>query len=146
MLLNFKTQLIFHGYWATFSINISLSILIFRHLGKGKKYNISNQISPIIFLPDFGELLSFCLDLFGTVFFGCFYLMSLHSHCCCQDLVAELSFPELLVLDHMGVSIADWEVDVEVFYLFWDLFLNASFLLLYPYHVLMGRPVSFDIF
>ena len=46
----------------------------------------------------------------------------------------------------MGVSIADWEVDVEVFYLFWDLLLNASFLLLDPYHVLVGWPVSFDIF
>ena len=72
--------------------------------------------------------------------------MGLHSHCGCQDFIAELSFPQLLVLDHMGVSITDWEVDVEVFYLFWNLLLNASFLLLDPYNVLVGRPVSFDVF
>lgn len=72
--------------------------------------------------------------------------MGLHPQSCRQNLVAELSLPEFLILYHVCVAMPDWEVDVEILYLFGDLPLETAFLLLYSHHVFVSGPVAFNIF
>lgn len=68
--------------------------------------------------------------------------MHLHVEGSRQDLIAELTLPEFLVLNHMGITVAVGEVDVEVFYGFGDLLLNASLFLFDFDNATMGCPVA----
>lgn len=72
--------------------------------------------------------------------------MSFHAKGSCNDLITEISFPEFIIFYDMGVSVAYWEIDVEVFDLFGYLPLQTPFLLFDLDDILVSVPVSFDSF
>lgn len=71
--------------------------------------------------------------------------MDLHIHCSGKNLIAKFSFPKFFILNDVGISIAIWKVDIEIFDLFGDLFLKSSSFFLDSNNIFVGIPVSFDI-
>lgn len=63
----------------------------------------------------------------------------------CDDLVAKLSLPKPLVLDHVRIAVPVREVHVEVLHLFGDLTLQSALVFLNADDALVSTPVALHV-
>lgn len=105
-----------------------------------------NKRSPVKLFPYFIELACFDLELLFSILLSCFHLVRFHSQCCCNYLVAEITIPVFFIFNYMGIAITQTKVNIKIFHLSRNLFINTSFLFPYIYYLFVSCPEPLYIF
>ena len=127
-------------FWV-FDININNSITI----NQLTNHNVSSKtLGPVVVFPDFLELTFLYIEFFISELWCTLDFIQLNTQGSGDDFIDKISFPVLCIFYHMGVTISQREVYVEIVNFLWNLFLQATFFLLDLYQRLMSSPVTFN--